>query len=265
MARALYERFISYFGVPTIIYTDRGNEFENQLMRQLGNLLGFRKLATCAYLPQANGLVERANSTFVDKLRALAKAQANWVTALPAVMHAYNTTVHESLAGATPAEAFFGWVPRTPTALATGETPTKTEITEDFCKDLYEGLQSLHAQLRKDYAKQSRKVQMQPTGYKNQTFAEGDVVWYYRPVKKPRHKLGTHWQGPYVVILQISEEMYMLQETPFEEPFVADVQFMKTFEGDNKPAWWKPQPIKLTEIPPEMLEEPSDNTDVAQI
>ena len=50
---------VSRFGVPSIITTDRGSQFESVLWKELSILLGCTWIQTTAYNPAANGLVER--------------------------------------------------------------------------------------------------------------------------------------------------------------------------------------------------------------
>ncbi|GFT22714.1 pol polyprotein [Nephila pilipes] len=51
-----YSNWIAHFGVPCIITTDQGRQFESCLFRALARLLGVERMYTTAYLPQSNGL-----------------------------------------------------------------------------------------------------------------------------------------------------------------------------------------------------------------
>ena len=59
VAKALLHNWIAMFGVPSHITTDRGAQFESLLFRQLGQLLGSKRIRTTAYHPIANGLIEQ--------------------------------------------------------------------------------------------------------------------------------------------------------------------------------------------------------------
>ena len=59
VAQAFLSGWISRFGVPSTIITDRGRQFESQLWTNLMSLLGSRRARTTAYHPQTNGMVER--------------------------------------------------------------------------------------------------------------------------------------------------------------------------------------------------------------
>ena len=55
VARALISGWISRFGVPSTITTDRGGQFESDLWAQLMTMLGTTRIRTTSYYPQANG------------------------------------------------------------------------------------------------------------------------------------------------------------------------------------------------------------------
>ena len=59
VARAFVSGWISRFGVPSTVTTDRGCQFESTLWKELMELLGTTRLRTTAYHPIANGIIER--------------------------------------------------------------------------------------------------------------------------------------------------------------------------------------------------------------
>uniref|UniRef100_A0A1X7UE36 Integrase catalytic domain-containing protein n=1 Tax=Amphimedon queenslandica TaxID=400682 RepID=A0A1X7UE36_AMPQE len=63
IARALVASWISRFGVPSTVTTDRGSQFESSVFAQLTRLLGTVRCCTTAYHPQANGMIEIPLST----------------------------------------------------------------------------------------------------------------------------------------------------------------------------------------------------------
>ena len=105
-ADALLRHWISRFGAPRDITSDRGTQFTGQLWDQLNQFLGSQPKFTTAYHPQSNGLVERFHRTLKASLRAVC-VQDNWYEALPLVMLGLRTAWREGL-NHSPAEMLYG-------------------------------------------------------------------------------------------------------------------------------------------------------------
>ena len=97
VAEVLVDKIILRFGMPLVIHSDQGREFENGLMKSLCTLLGYVKTRTAPYHPESDGMVERFNRTCLMMLSMFVNDRRdNWHELLPFVMHAYRTSVHES-------------------------------------------------------------------------------------------------------------------------------------------------------------------------
>ena len=59
VANAFVASWVVRFGVPSVITTDQGGQFQSHLWQQLIQLLGTKWIWTTAYHPIANSLVER--------------------------------------------------------------------------------------------------------------------------------------------------------------------------------------------------------------
>ncbi|CAF3381404.1 unnamed protein product, partial [Rotaria sp. Silwood2] len=113
-ARALFDDFFCKFGIPSVILSDRGTHFQNKLMENLQNLIGYNHIYSTPYHPQTNGVAERFNATFVAQISKLQNAQHNnWDEYLQAVVFAYNTGVHKSTKF-SPYELLYGRTARLP-------------------------------------------------------------------------------------------------------------------------------------------------------
>lgn len=105
-ARALLSQWVSRFGLPAEISSDRGSQFTSELWTALTKLLGVKHCRTTAYHPQANGLVERFHRTLKSALRARL-TDSNWIDELPWVLLGIRTAPKEDL-GTSSAELVFG-------------------------------------------------------------------------------------------------------------------------------------------------------------
>ncbi|KAI4905266.1 hypothetical protein NFI96_004845 [Prochilodus magdalenae] len=68
VAKCLFENYIREHGIPEILHTDQGRQFESDLISHLCKLLGVKKNCTNSYHPQCDGMVERFNRTLIDQV-----------------------------------------------------------------------------------------------------------------------------------------------------------------------------------------------------
>ena len=71
VVEAFYENWVTRFGVPEVVVTDQGAQFESEIMSELCKRWGIDKRRTCAYHPQANGLVERSHQEIKKMMRCI--------------------------------------------------------------------------------------------------------------------------------------------------------------------------------------------------
>ena len=105
-ASALFQGWVSRFGVPAVITSDRGAQFTSSLWAALCTLLNIQHAQTTAYHPQSNGLVERFHRRLKEALRARLAA-VNWMDHLPWVLLGLRAAPREE-DSTTPAQAVFG-------------------------------------------------------------------------------------------------------------------------------------------------------------
>ena len=108
IARILYEWFISIFGAPAKLLSDRGTNFTSALVEELCSAFGIQKCRTTAHHAQCNGQVERFHQTLfrmIGKLYSDKKAQ--WELHLPELLQAYNS-IQSAVMGYSPHYLMFG-------------------------------------------------------------------------------------------------------------------------------------------------------------
>src|SRR5690349_19759314 len=105
----IYEDIICRHGVPTLMTTDRGTEFVNELITTLSEVYKIRHIRTTAYHPQGNGQVERSNKIIKDILAKVMPPKDNdWSHYLPSTLFVIRTTRQKSTRF-SPAELLHGY------------------------------------------------------------------------------------------------------------------------------------------------------------
>ncbi len=144
VARAFVERWVSTFGVPATITTDRGGQFESKLFASLSKLLGCKRIRTTAYHPQANGLVER----FHRHLKSSFKTQNEpnrWTESLPLIMMTIRTSIKIDL-GCSAAELVFGTTLKLPGEFITPSDDSKFVDPSNYVDRLRHHMSELQPQ-----------------------------------------------------------------------------------------------------------------------
>ena len=99
VAKYLYQGYISIFGTPARLLSDRGANFMSSVIEEMCQILGIKELWTMTYHPQTNGLVERLHQMIMQMIRNLGEdKKADWPSHLAEIAHAYNAT-HSPVTG----------------------------------------------------------------------------------------------------------------------------------------------------------------------
>ena len=204
VAETIILGWVSLFGAPHSLHTDRGSQFTSSLFREVCALLSVRKSQTTPYHPQGNGQVERVNKTIVQMLRVDVHGnERSWDKALPSVMLSFRTAVHRST-GFTPCKMMFGSERRLPVDLGFDlpETVVRQSSSQFalFLEDLLrtcflvarQSDSSIHI-VQQDYY--NRKVS-------GSEFGLDDHVWLFDmtvPTGSGEKKLKWPWKRPFVI------------------------------------------------------------------
>lgn len=139
IVKAFVSTWISRFGAPVRVTTDRGRQFDCHLFKDLMLQLGVQHTMTTAYHPQGNAMIERFHRTL--KAALMAKNHVTWSEALPVVLLGLRSTFKPDI-GATPAELLYGTTLRLPGDVIATDS-TSPAPAEEFAKRLSWAMQQL--------------------------------------------------------------------------------------------------------------------------
>ncbi len=105
-AAALFTGWVSRFGVPELLTSDRGAQFTSAVWTALCSKLGIRHVPTTAYHPQSNGMVERFHRQLKNSLRSRL-CGPDWSSHLPWVLLGLRAAPKED-SGTSSAEMVYG-------------------------------------------------------------------------------------------------------------------------------------------------------------
>ena len=130
VADAFAHGWVSSFGVPASITTDRGSQFSSSTWRQLMEMWNIQSHYTTAYHPASNGLVERFHRRLKESLLALANDEPeNWYWRLPCTLLAIRTTLKPDV-GASPADMVYGEGLSVPGDLLSNQLPDDEQLSQ---------------------------------------------------------------------------------------------------------------------------------------
>ena len=142
-AQAFVQIWISRFGVPSTVTTDRGPQFESALWSSLMQLLGCRRIRTTSYQPIANGMIERFHRQLKSFLKSYPNT-ADWTTTLPMALLGIRTTLKQDIQ-CTPAELVYGMTLHIPGEFLASTTDISTFDQTNYATKLKTAMQKLKA------------------------------------------------------------------------------------------------------------------------
>ena len=187
-ARKFISEWISRFGVPGRIISDRGPQFESLLFNIVCNQLGIKHNRTTAWHPETNGILERAHSTLKNSLRCLCQQVYDWDDALPMALLAMRTAINDL--GVSPSLIIYGEQLALPRGVLEHEFPVYNEDMPHFINRLHQNMQFIKDKIL-------NIPQVQQNEYEDYVFPSN-----YAMMREPQLKpnLEAKWLGPYPVI-----------------------------------------------------------------
>ena len=244
VAEVLVDKIILRFGMPLVMHSDQGREFENGLMKSLCTLLGCVKTRTAPYHPESDGMVERFNRTCLMMLSMFVNDRRdNWHELLPFVMHAYRTSVHEST-GYSPYRLMMGEECSLPQDLNTEELRSSREnevAPHPFAAWVRDALEVTYDQVRHSLNRTAaRRKRLYDVKAVNRKFPVGSwVLRYYPPAAQK--KLGSPWVGPQLVVRQATGHTVGIQKDSNAPVIFIHVDDLKLCPAPTD-TFWTPEP-----------------------
>ncbi|GKC05230.1 reverse transcriptase domain-containing protein [Tanacetum coccineum] len=213
----VWDNIVCRFGLPGEIISDNGKQFSDNPFKDWCDKLNITQRFASVKHPQSNGLVERANRSLGEGIKAcLGEGNKNWVEELPHVLWAHRTMIKSSH-GDTPFSLTYGMEAVIPAEI---EMPTYRTAAVDVVhndEELRLNLDLLEEK-RERAAICEAKAKRKMTKYYNArvrgvTFRPGDFVYRSNDASHTvaGGKLGPKWEGPYEVTEALRDEAYKLR------------------------------------------------------
>ena len=215
-AKVLFEHFICHYGFPARLHSDQGRNFEGAVIAELCKIANIDKSRTTPYHPQGNGMAERFNQTLLNMLGTLeADQKKNWKAHVPTLVHAYNSTRHETT-GHTPHFLMFGRHPRLSIDAFLGIEPDSSSSRKDHS----EYVSNLKKRLLFAYKVANREARRQSKRHKRRydlrvrdaKIQPGDRVLIRNVGLQGKNKLADRWnKDVYIVLSQPNPSIPVFQ------------------------------------------------------
>ena len=215
VASVFVREFVSRFGCPRRIHSDRGANFTGEVMRKTCELLGIARSTTTAFHPMSNSIVERTNRTLINMFAKFLEQHehSEWDKNLPLLLLGLRAQVHRSL-GVSPYCVMFGREPRLPAQMEL-DTPLqgRTRNISEYLDELRSNLKALHrvALENSRLSHQKNKV-IYDRKTNDFNFSPGDKVYLHKGVvpKGAYYKFLRPWK-PAVVVDKAGELNYRIR------------------------------------------------------
>uniref|UniRef100_A0A2N9F359 Uncharacterized protein n=1 Tax=Fagus sylvatica TaxID=28930 RepID=A0A2N9F359_FAGSY len=203
----VWKAVICRFGIPRVLVSDNGKQFDNPRFRQFSQELGIHNHYSSPGHPQANGQVEVTNRSLLKLIKTrLEGAKGLWPEELPSILWAYRTTVRIPT-GETPFRMTFGSEAVVPVEIGLTTFRTSAYDGQENEEQLRLNLDLIDEVRETAEARMKRYQEKMARHYnsrvKPRQLSIGDLV--LRKVtlatRNPSEgKLGPNWEGPYKVI-----------------------------------------------------------------
>ncbi|GJX78757.1 reverse transcriptase domain-containing protein [Tanacetum coccineum] len=214
----IWDNIFYRFGLPGEIFSNNGKQFQDNPFKDWCEKLCIRQHFASVKHPQTNGLVERANRSLGEGIKArLEERSKNWMEELPHVLWAHRTMIKSSN-GDTPFSLTYGTEAVIPAEIG---MPTLRTVEVDLVQN-NEALEinlDLLEERREQSAIREAKSKAKMERYYNSkvrstSFKPGDLVYRNNDASRAEDtgKLWPKWEGPYAVTKAHGKGAYKLRD-----------------------------------------------------
>ncbi|GKB71245.1 reverse transcriptase domain-containing protein [Tanacetum coccineum] len=214
----VWDNIVCRFGLPGEIVSDNGKQFRDNPFKDWCEKLCIRQCFASVKHPQTNGLVERANRSLGEGIKArLDERSKDWIGELSHVLWAHRTMIKSSN-GETPFSLTYGTEAVIPAEIGMPTLRT-AEVDLTGNDEALEINLDLIEEKREQAAIQEAKSKAKMEKYYNSkvrgtSFKPGDMVYRNNDASHATDggKLGPKWEGPYEVTEALGKGAYKLKD-----------------------------------------------------
>jgi hypothetical protein len=212
VAQHLWDIFC-IIGIPKILQSDNGPEFQNQILKALCKLTGIDKRYIAPYNPRADGKVERAVGSVVMIIKKMLYGRRdNWSLFVPATQLSFNAKI-SALTGSTPFSLMYGRTLNELKDYTTGDDPVPISLDdwqqhqEKVVSVIYPAICDKIRGTKDAMVKRlnANRRLLLPTAMPN-----GAVVYLRDPIH--HNKFDPKYVGPYYIVRRARSGNYVLRD-----------------------------------------------------
>lgn len=196
VAETFYNNWIARFGVPRIITTDQGSQFESALFQSLAKLIGCERTRTSAYHPASNGILERWHRSL--KAAIMCYGNKSWVDSLPTILLGLRSCYKDDL-NASCAELMYGSTVRLPGEFF--DDQTVDDNPAQFVNQLREQMRNIRPTQSAHHNK--------PVEFVHRNLSSATHVFLRDD--RVRTSLSPPYSGPHPVIERITNRLFRIE------------------------------------------------------
>ena len=241
-ASAIFKHICGY-GVPRLIITDQGKEWNDLLNNNILNNLNIEHRLTSPYHPQTDGQAEVFNKTMKSYIRKSIEDNnadpLDWEQFIEPLMFSYNTAIH-SATKTSPHDALFGYDPRAPKWGAIPDPPDNPDVPLRDAANRRDVVQRvIHHNIQ--HFSQATKDQYDKSAGPHTSYAPGEFVYFSRlGVQSTNPKFETTWDKGIIVNNIHPDVYYIFKVTPGgrKRYLSRNAQFIKPVPAGTDTSEW---------------------------